>query len=264
MTDDAPLPDDELASAYIDDAVDAAGRARVESSPDLLARAEQLAGARRAVAAAPIPDAAQREVHIAHALAALDAAVPISLADRRDRRLRRRLTVLSAAAAIVVVAGVLAVTADRGHDDSLSTASRSAATTAAGATEAQAGDMQNDAKGPPTGAGGAATTAAAAATTTAAASATTASQLPAVAPTDSSYLGTIDENTAAAVLRDASDVRLQGPPACAVPGGTHYVGSATYAGTSVYAFVSEPDESPPRGVLVDMATCTVVADLPLA
>ena len=46
MTDDAPLPDDELASAYLDDAVDDDERARVESSPDLLARVDQLASVR--------------------------------------------------------------------------------------------------------------------------------------------------------------------------------------------------------------------------
>jgi hypothetical protein len=87
---------------------------------------------------------------------------------------------------------------------------------------------------------------------------------PAVAPTDSGYLGSLDQNSAPAVLRGASDVSRQAPPACAVPDGTHYVGSATYNGTPVFAFVTEPDVSPARGVLLDAGTCTVVADLPLA
>jgi hypothetical protein len=250
-----------LASAYLDDAVDDDERARVESSPDLLARVDRLKSVRRAVAAVPAVDVAQRETHITHALAALDVAEPISLADRRNRRSSRRLAWLSAAAAVVVVAGVLAVMANRSDHGSLSTAGSATTTTAAGDTaiESQAGGAKSDAQAP-------ATTAAAGATTTMPASAaysTTTPTRPAVAPTDTSYLGSIDANSAAAVLRGASDRRLQGPPACSVPAGTHYIGDATYAGAPVFAFVTEAGGSPPRGVLLDVATCTVVADLPL-
>ncbi|MDQ1422936.1 MAG: hypothetical protein QOD72_434, partial [Acidimicrobiaceae bacterium] len=133
MTDDFSVPDDELASAYLDDDADADERALVESDPDLRARADRLAGIRRAVAGSrPVPDPAQRDDHIANALAAREVAAAIPLADRRDQRLRRRLGVLSAAAAIVVVAGVIALTANRRDHNSLgSTAGRSTATTAA-------------------------------------------------------------------------------------------------------------------------------------
>jgi hypothetical protein len=262
MTDHFPLPDDELASAYLDDAVDADERARVENDPDLLARADQLAGIRRAVATTgPVPDRAQRDQHIAKALETLGTVAPISLADRRDRRVRRHVAVLSAAAAIVVVAGVLAVTANRNEHRSLS-AGQATATTAAGAATtaaAEAGGSKNDTGAPAlaatTAAGGATTTAAAAFSTTAA---------PAPASPD---LGPIDANSAPEVLSDAGnrvgDRAVQPPPACAIPPDTRYVGTASYAGTPVFAFVTEPDAPEQRGVLLATATCAVVADLRL-
>jgi hypothetical protein len=261
MTDHFPLPDDELASAYIDGAVDDVERARVENDPDLLARADQLAGIRRAVAASgPVADATQRDQHIANALEMLRAVAPISLADQRNRRLRRQLAVLSAAAAIVVVAGVLAVTANRQEHRSLSaTAGQSAATTAVPFAEASAGGSKNDNSTP-----AAATTAAAAATTTAGAAYST--TVAAVSAPASPDLGSIDANSAPSVLSEAGnrvDDRAVPPPACVAPPGTRYVGSATYSGTPVYAFVTEPDAAEQRGVLLDAATCAVVADLRL-
>jgi hypothetical protein len=267
MTDNSPTPDDELASAYLDDDADDAERALVESNPDLLARADRLAGIRRALAATqPVPDPTQRDEHIANALAMLDVAAPISLADRRDQRLRRRLAALSAAAAIVAVVGVLAVASNRRDHDSLgSTAGQSAATT----VNASGADSKSDvAEGATTIVGPSATTAsggavpAPMATTPAAAGPPT---TPASAPTFAAGpdLGFIDENSAPEVLRNAGDHAVPPPPACAVPAGTRYVGTATYAGTPVFAFVTAPDAPEQRGVLLDTRTCTVVADLRL-
>jgi hypothetical protein len=258
MTDEFALPDDELVSAYLDGAVDEDERARVEGSPELLARADLLGAARDAVAAAtPVPDPAVRDEHVANALATLGAAAPVSLADRRDRRTHRQMAVLSAAAVILAVLGVLAVVANRNDRASLrSSAGGSSATTAANAKTDTAVESA-----------AAATTAAGAgaggfdyATTTVAAGAT----VPAVSPTSRGPdLGALDASSAPAVLRAASDVRVAPPPECAVPAGTHFVGTATYAAAPVLAYVTEPGASETRGVLVDPATCTVVEDLPL-
>lgn len=260
MTDDFALPDDELVSAYLDGAVDDVERARVESSPELLARAGVLGAARDALATArPLPDPALRDQHIASALATLGAAATISLTDRRARRTHRQMAVLSAAAAIIALLGVLAVVVNRNDRESLSsTAGRAASATTAA-------DSKADVNTPS--AAEAATTAAAAgsgdfayATTTIAAAAST----PPAVTTRASDLGALDASTAPAALRAARDLSPAPPPQCAAPVGTHFVGTATYVGSPVLAFVTDPDASEARGVLVDPANCTVVADLPLA
>jgi hypothetical protein len=287
MTDHSPVPDDELVSAYLDDAVDADSRARVESTPELLARADRLAGIRNAVATnRPVPDARQRDEHIANALAEF-ATAPTELAERRERR-TRRLAVLSAAAAVLVVAGVLALIAGRDDRDGLSSSAGKAVAT----TVASAAGVQSDRAAPTTPAAeattaarGATTTTAAArgGTTTAAAAAgattpapvagatTTASALSATTTTApqpfaeapvATDLGNLDAESAPAVLRTVRDRRLAPPTACAVPAGTHYVGTATYEGSAVFAFVSDSAGSA-SAVVIDEQTCVVIADLPL-
>jgi hypothetical protein len=261
MTDESALPDDELVSAYLDGAVDEVERARVESSPELLARADLLGAARDAVAAAtPPPDSALRDEHIANALATLGAAAPISLADRRARRTHRQMAVLSAAAAVIAVLGVLAVVSNRNDRASLgSTAGRSSTATSAADSKtdaaAESAAAATTAPGGGAGAGGFDY-----ATTTVAAGATR----PAASPTSRAPdLGALDASSAPAALRAASDLRQAAPPECAVPAGTHFVGTATYAGAPVLAYVTEPVAPEARGVLLDPATCTVVEDLPL-
>jgi hypothetical protein len=263
MTEPAPVPDDELVSAYLDDAVDAADRARVENTPELLAQADRLAGIRNAVATSrPVPDPRQRDEHIANALA--EAAGVIDLAERRERR-TRRFAVLSAAAAVLVVAGVLALIAGR-NDHDTSTAGKSVAATtapsAAGAPSALAAPTTPaDAAGASSDRAASTTPAAEAATTTVAAGATTTpASRPVAAPSSTADLGTIDAESAPAVLRGARDRRPPAPAACALPSGTHYVGTAIYEGTSVYAFVTDSSAS---AIVVDRLTCVVVADVPL-
>ncbi|HSL74272.1 MAG TPA: hypothetical protein VK853_07385 [Ilumatobacteraceae bacterium] len=156
MNDDLDL----LVSAYLDGAVDADERARVEADPELLAAVERMRlvrsmlgdtepssiSTREALLANALdawdrltpmaatrhdatPRALQRGTDPATAAAAASITAPTSLADRRRATLNRRM--LGAAAAIVVVlAGGIAaqvITGDRATDDSGSqTASLSA------------------------------------------------------------------------------------------------------------------------------------------
>jgi hypothetical protein len=250
MTEHSPVPEDELASAYLDDAVDAADRVRVENTPAVLAEADRLAAIRNAVATSrPIPDPRQRDEHIANAIAELTAA-PIDLAGRRERH-TRRFAVLTAAAAALVLAGVLALIAGhRNRDTGTSTAARSVATTAASA----AAGAQSDLAAPTTRVAEGATPA------TAGPISTTPQAI--AAPSAADDLGTIDAETAPNVLRSARDRRLPPPAACAAPSGAHYVGTAIYEGAPVFAFVAASNGSV-RALLVVVTTCVVVADLAL-
>lgn len=121
--------DDELASAYLDDAVTAAERARIESDPGLLERVVELRRARDALASAPVaPDATARD-------AAIRAALDVAVVDLDAARARRRMRVLSIAAAallIVGVAGFLLRARDGGGSTQASTAA--GARSASGAT----------------------------------------------------------------------------------------------------------------------------------
>lgn len=130
MTDDALHPDDELASAYLDDELDAAARAQVEASPQLMAGVEQLRQVRTAVADVPPPGAGERDVALAAALSIFDdlAAEPADTAAAVAApavvapnvvpfRRRRTYTILSAAAAILLVGVVGVSVVGRGSDD---------------------------------------------------------------------------------------------------------------------------------------------------
>jgi hypothetical protein len=117
MTDDQSARD-ELASAYMDDALAPAERAHVESDPQLMARVRQLSAVRAMVATAgPAPDADQREAAVRAALQAAQEwtqrAVPL---DARRQRARVGLGALAAAAAVVLaVATGVAVTRSDDH-----------------------------------------------------------------------------------------------------------------------------------------------------
>jgi negative regulator of sigma E activity len=117
----------ELASAYVDGAVDDAQRAQVETSPDLMALAASFQLVRAVLAdVAPSPVEA-REQAVSAALAAFDApstatssAIPVApptnvISLERHRRYRG---VLSAAAAVLAVGvlGLVAVNGLRGSD----------------------------------------------------------------------------------------------------------------------------------------------------
>jgi hypothetical protein len=107
---------DELASAYLDDAVTPAERAQVEADPALLARVEVLRSVHDALANPVVPPTtAERTAAIA---AALGAATVIDI-DINAARTQRRLRIASIAAAIVLVlgaAGVLVRVVDNGSD----------------------------------------------------------------------------------------------------------------------------------------------------
>jgi hypothetical protein len=136
--------DIELASAYLDSALDPADQAQVEGDARLMAVVDQLRAVRAIVGHVDDAPISVREHHLATALEVWDrlpapVTAPIPLADRRDRRRPRWNTLAAAAAAVVVVGGgIVAVTARSSDDDSSDslTASESDApdaSTAAGA-----------------------------------------------------------------------------------------------------------------------------------
>src|SRR5437764_3549317 len=98
----SPDPDDDLASAYLDDEVTADERARVEGDPVLQARVARLQAARDELVAAAIdfPSATARDATIRAAL------VQSPIVDLRVERARRRIRVASIAAAVLLVIGV--------------------------------------------------------------------------------------------------------------------------------------------------------------
>jgi hypothetical protein len=105
MTLNDPTPEQTLASAYLDDQVTAAERARVEATPDLGALVASMRGVKSLVAAVPAATDTVREAAIAAALAEFDGSSNVvSLADRRHWPTR----VLTAAAAVLLV-GVVGV-----------------------------------------------------------------------------------------------------------------------------------------------------------
>jgi hypothetical protein len=177
MNDDLDL----LVSAYLDGAVDADERARVEADPELLAAVERMRlvrsmlgdsepssiSTREAMLANALdawdrltpmvdtrrdatPRALQRGTDSAAAAAAASITAPTSLADRRRATLNRRM--LGAAAAIVVVlAGGIAaqvITGDRATDDSGSETASLSATADDTADDAATGALQDAELGP--------------------------------------------------------------------------------------------------------------------
>jgi len=140
---------DELASAYLDGELDAAQRAAVEADPALLARVDELAAARAAVAG-PVA-VAPPDVQAAALAAALDvhdqlwAARPVPVPETQgwwQRFTARRLGPVLAGAALVAVAalGVVAVVDDNGSNGgSTDFAASAPETTAAPAATAAAG-----------------------------------------------------------------------------------------------------------------------------
>jgi hypothetical protein len=100
MSDFSP-EQDELASAYLDDAATVEERARVEADPTLLARVEAFRSVRDALGAPVVaPTTAERD-------AAIHAALGLSnVVDLAGARRQRRLRIASIAAAILLVAGV--------------------------------------------------------------------------------------------------------------------------------------------------------------
>lgn len=107
---------DDLASAYVDGEATAEEIARVESDPELLALVEEFRLLTTSTSALPKPDSAQRESHIAAALAAFDAetagretaAASPTVTSLTERRAKKGVPgwMLNAAAVLVVVGGV--------------------------------------------------------------------------------------------------------------------------------------------------------------
>ena len=122
---DAFHPDDELISAYLDGEVTEAEKARVESSPELMARVDRFAEA-SALASMDVPPLSPSAVDelIAHALDAGGAPANVTdLAAARSRRIPRALIAVAAS----VVALALAVPAIKAINTSGGSSNTSAA-----------------------------------------------------------------------------------------------------------------------------------------
>lgn len=138
----------ELASAYLDDEVTDAERARVETSPELLQLVEQMRSVRDSVGATGPPSAATRDAAVAAALAAFDAqqipapppnVVPIE----RSGRWRWRHGLGVAAAAVVVVAGIAILRDNAEAPSEIQTAERASTPTSIAPAALDAGVTPN-------------------------------------------------------------------------------------------------------------------------
>jgi hypothetical protein len=236
MTDDQLL----LASDYLDDVLDAEGRARAEGDPEVMAEVALLVVARARLRAVDPPDPARRTRAIA---AALDAAVERDeVATPIPLRARRAWWGVAAAVAtvVVVVGGIAALRAGSSGDDDDN--SFSAPAPAAQLEEGTTGDL-----------------AAGAAPATTAAATAAAAPPRAAAPPELDSPAALARFAATTTSQQKAQVSDAAAPTCA---GGVYVGQALYtAGSSpvpVEVFVDDRE-----AVARDAATCTEVARAPL-
>lgn len=176
MTDEHDdLPDERrlLASAYLDDELSPADRARAEADPAVLAEVEALRSVRAALAAVPAPDPGRRDAAIAAAVATAGTTVEAPPQPTVEARRRARWyapLAAAAAVAVLVVGGIVALRDGGGDDDAGSsdvTRQAPAETQTADEDDNEAGEAAAttaavadapDAAAPPTAAGGAETT----------------------------------------------------------------------------------------------------------
>jgi len=134
---------DELASAYLVDAVTDEERARVHADPALRSRVEELRRVRDAlrgsVVEPPLADA--RDSAIARALAVSPV---VDLQKERAERARRRVRVASIAAAAILVVGVVGVLLrSASHDGSTKASTAAAASSSASSSSAAAAEASS-------------------------------------------------------------------------------------------------------------------------
>lgn len=161
MSDDALLPDHELASAYLDGDLSEAERARVQSTPHLAAFAAAFAQVRAEVANVSPPDSDALESALAASLSQYDtifATTPIRSAGEPSAsvvpltaRLSGRLTgrrrwvgpMLVAAASVILlgVAGVTVLNSNDDHDENATVQTQSKDLAASGEAESAPADV---------------------------------------------------------------------------------------------------------------------------
>lgn len=214
MTDERDPLDERrlLASAYLDDGLTPAERARTESDGEVMAEVEAMRTVRSRLADVPPPDAVRRDAAVAAALSAMAPAVraparPSAAARRRGRWVAP--LAAAAAAVVIVVGGVLAVRSGGSDDDSADGGDAgSAATTGQAAGGADEVATTAGGAAATTAASGAAAPDAAAETTAAGAdtSRAEATQGEATEETEATSTdGAFDDATP--VVRDADDLR---------------------------------------------------------
>lgn len=157
MSDDALLPDHELASAYLDGDLSEAGRALVQSTPRLAALVAAFAQVRAEVADVSPPDSDSLESALAASLSQYDtifATTPSRAAGEPSARVvplvprlisRRRwvrpLLVAAASVILLGVAGVTVLQSNDDHDESATVQTQSKDLAASGEAESAPADV---------------------------------------------------------------------------------------------------------------------------
>jgi hypothetical protein len=291
---------DELASAYLDDELDDAARAQVESDPALLARVDELRAV-QALLSTPPPalDPTRREAMIAAALIAFDEGATASGVDDRPTApvtasgpvpegaavvsiasRRRRITgwVAAAAAAVVLVAGVGMALDRSGGDDTdaadQATQSKEEGADAAASVPAEeplaAGEDRSASAEQAVETDGAETTAAAADDADPAAGGAEASTAISASPSELPDLGLVDtpEALRAALTSLSAEQPAPGEAADREPVPCEDVAGLRTAilvwqGTLAEVRV-DGTTAPAIARVVDVATCSVLTEVPLS
>ena len=138
---DEQLPiNDELASAYFDDALDPTERAAASADPEVMATVESFARVRAVLSDVAPVDSSAKDAALSAALAEFDAlhvaataAAPVTTVTSLQSRRRAYRALTSAAAAVAILAiGIAAINAGRGTDSKSSSAVERNATDSAG------------------------------------------------------------------------------------------------------------------------------------
>jgi hypothetical protein len=256
MTDPHHL--DDLASAHLDGATTPEEAAVVEADPQLLARVEELRAVRAVLAEVPAVDATARERAISAALATFhegadpdpDAAAAAAIRPLAPRRglSPRTVRALGAAAALVVLALLVPLLADRSDDDD-----ETASLEETGA--ALDGDVAPSAEG------GAATPepGSAASGDAATGSVALAEVLGAYEDLDALAAAVAASDAQERAAEDQSSTDL-GPPLCQPgPAGGTLIGLADVAGQDVEVYLSSVDGTE-RIIVLERGTCERVGE----
>ncbi|MGD9794381.1 MAG: anti-sigma factor [Acidimicrobiia bacterium] len=257
-----PVDLDALASAYIDDELDAADRAAAESDPEVMAKVAQFREIADLMRSPVAIDATARDRSIAAALSHLDQGTSktIELRATRPRRSWRSNPAVTWGPIGLVAAGLLVMAVmslgsndDSGESSSATFAAEAAATAKAGAAEDQAATSEiasaTIAAATATTAGGAATTAAAAGSASGASQLTTAA-----AATGVTDLGPVADAAEIGARITGRSSSIDGASTTAAPATTAAATAAAPPSTLAVPTASDLPSCPGLGAPVAIAT----------
>lgn len=246
-----------LASAYLDDDVDSAARARAEADPEVMAEVARMRSARDAMRDVETPDPARREQALAAAMSTFVDRIPVGQGPRdRVRASRSHRSwwggiAAAAAALVVIVAGAVVLRNMGGGDDSATSAIESPSDQLSAANESSAGNTsaaRPNAAADDTDSGGApAGEAPSAAATIAPGTTTTNGSFTTVLATPQDLIRFAD------AMSDGDQPQPTDSPTCTGPG--DYLGPATYGGSPVEVFLDGR-----VATALDATTCAVLAE----